>query len=80
MYANLRAAFSCWGCRSGLNVEWWSQPTVLLLSVKANILGYLVLWSSAPIESSIVMIDAINSRRFMDPLRRRCSGRRYRQA
>ena len=77
VYASFLATLSCCGCRSGLKVEWWSHPTVLLLSVNASILGYSVLCSSKPSDKLIVMIDAMNSNRFIEPLSLRFSGRRY---
>ena len=47
-------------------MEWYIHPNALLLSVNANMCGCCVVWLSASKESWIVMIAAMNSRRFMD--------------
>ena len=70
---------SCCGSLTGLKVEWYIQPTALLLSVKASMWGCSVSCSSWSSDSFIVTIAAMNSRRFIEARCWRCVGRRYLQ-
>ena len=67
--ASLRATLSCVLFLTGLNVEWWSQPAALLLSVKARMWWKFECFGVSFVRVSLtVTIAAMNSRRLMEPL------------
>lgn len=61
-------------------MEWYNHPTALLLSEKARTLGWFDVYVSISKPSSMVTIDARNSRKLMEARCCRCGVSSYRHA